>query len=457
MFTTLQQLRDVIFAKWVVGCPTLLAAVFLVLPVPTRAAPLPGTLTWSVRADIPGGVEGAAGGVIGSRLFVSHGFRFGDSADLSIYDIPSDSWTLGPAASVIRSEMAGGVAGGKLYAIGGRTGPNADVEAFDPLAGTWSAAASLSAPRGGLGAASIGGLIYAVGGRDGSIFGAGTILGTNEVFNPGTNTWTTLARMPTPLSDVYATVGFGGKVYVLGGASAPGTVTGLVQIYDPGTDTWSTGAPMPTPRAAAMAGVLCNQIIAFGGVNPAIGNLSTTEIYDPADNTWSTGPSMPIPVSEVAQGPTQTADTIFSVGSGIFGVTGTTVQALVASGCQTLSLPKPQIPCSGPRCRVRVACNLPQSQVTQCTNQIDVFAFVRRGSNRLSGDTEGRAPRRIRFAFAIANVPPGEIRNVRLTLTKTGKRITRMGPRRLRGVVEIRNTPGSVVDSTRVRIRIRRR
>lgn len=306
--------------------PSLLVAVLLALPVPTRGAPFPGTLTWDVRADIPGGVEGAAGGLIGSQLYVSHGFRFGDSAALSIYDIPSNSWTSGPAAAVIRSEMAGGAAAGKFYAIGGRTGPNADVEAFDPVVGTWSTVASLSAPRGGLGAASIGGLIYAVGGRTGRTFGSGTILGTNEVYTPGTNTWATLASMPTPLSDVYATVGFGGKVYVLGGASAPATVTGLVQIYDPATDSWSTGAPMPTPRAAAMAGALCNQIIVFGGVAPALGNLSATEIYDPADDTWSTGPSMPIPVSEVAQGPTQTADTIFSVGSGIFGVTGTTVK-----------------------------------------------------------------------------------------------------------------------------------
>jgi hypothetical protein len=173
---------------------------------------------------------------------------------------------------------------------------------------------------------------------------------------------------------------------------------------------------------------------------------------------------MPIPVSEVAQGPTQTADTIFSVGSGIFGVTGTTVQALVASNCSTVpdstvpeSLPDRQIRCTGPRCRVLVTCDLPQSQGTRCTDRIDVFAFVRRGSGRLSGDTEAKAPRRIRFAFAIANVPPGETGSVRLRLTSRGRRIAKMGPRRLRGVAEIRNTPGSEIDSTPVTIRIRRR
>jgi hypothetical protein len=92
-------------------------------------------------------------------------------------------------------------------------------------------------------------------------------------------------------------------------------------------------------------------------------------------------------------------------------------------------------------------------QVTQCINQIEVFAFVRRGSDRLSGDTKGRASRRIRFTFATANVPPSGTSNVRLTLTKRGKQIARMGPRSLRGVVEVRNTPGSVIGSMRVRIR----
>ena len=43
--------------------PTLLAAVLLGLPAPTWATPFSGTLTWGARTDIPGGVEGAAGGV----------------------------------------------------------------------------------------------------------------------------------------------------------------------------------------------------------------------------------------------------------------------------------------------------------------------------------------------------------------------------------------------------------
>src|SRR5262249_36300097 len=71
------------------------------------AAPFPGTLSWELRSDVPGGVAGAAGGVIGNRLYVSHGFRGADSVTLDVYDVIADSWSSGPDATVARSVLAG--------------------------------------------------------------------------------------------------------------------------------------------------------------------------------------------------------------------------------------------------------------------------------------------------------------------------------------------------------------
>ena len=59
------------------------------------AAPFPGTLTWELRADFPGGVHSAAGGVIDGVLYVSHGFRGTTSAALSRYDPALDAWLAG--------------------------------------------------------------------------------------------------------------------------------------------------------------------------------------------------------------------------------------------------------------------------------------------------------------------------------------------------------------------------
>jgi len=302
-------------------------------------------VSWSLKAPFQDprtetGVEGAAAGLIGGKIYVSHGYRGGtDTKYLSIYDITTDTWTHGgdsaPDASMARAEMAGGVAGGKYYAIGGRTGPSDAVEQFNPATISWSTVASLSQARGGLGAASWNDKIYAVGGRSGGAFGQNTIYGTFEVYNPATNTWTTLAALPTPVSDIYATVGYNGKIYVFGGATGPNTVISTVQIYNIATNTWTTGAPMPTARAAAMAGVIGGQIAVFGGFVPDPApafeqgtNLKVTEFYNPLTNTWTTGPDMQQAVSEISQGVTYDGTQIFSIGTGIFGPSGSVVQVL---------------------------------------------------------------------------------------------------------------------------------
>src|SRR5882724_10364974 len=139
------------------------------------AAPFPGTLTWELRPDFPGGVHSAPGGVIDGVLYVSHGFRGTTSAALSRYDPAPDAWLAGPSASFARSAPGGAVLDGKLYAIGGSPGPSAAVEVFDPVTITWSAAPSLAVPRAGVGAVALDGVIYAIGGRRGSTIGGGTI------------------------------------------------------------------------------------------------------------------------------------------------------------------------------------------------------------------------------------------------------------------------------------------
>jgi len=126
------------------------------------------------------------------------------------------------------------------------------------------------------------------------------------------------------------------------------------------------------------------------------------------------------------------------------------------AGAVPLDLASTQVACNSARCRVSVTCNLPSALGTACTNRIGLFA---RAPRRLAEDAAGKAPRRVRFAFITAtNVPPGQTANVRLRLTPAGKRIVRASTTKtLRGVIEIRNAPGTIIDTTRVRIRLRRR
>ncbi|MHC4880489.1 MAG: choice-of-anchor L domain-containing protein, partial [Planctomycetota bacterium] len=227
---------------------------------------------WDIRTDIPGGgIEGAAAGLIGDKLYVSHGHGpsagGGDGNRLYVYDTATDSWTAGPDAGVARSELAGAVLNDLYYVIGGRTdGAEQTVEVFDPVAVTWTQLADMPTGRGGMGAATVDGWIYVIGGRPGGGPGAGPALAANERFN-GTN-WETRAPLPVPVQDNYATVAIGTDIYVFGGSDSSGTPLSIVQVYDTVADTWSTlGTPMPTPRSNAAAGIVDGKVAVVGGAD----------------------------------------------------------------------------------------------------------------------------------------------------------------------------------------------
>jgi len=308
---------------------------------------------WTTRADFADprtatGVEGASASLIGGTIYVSHGYRAGDTAYLSSFDPVSNVWTHGGAGlpdapGSGQSEMGGDTIGSDHYAVGGRNGPTSEVYRFTP-GGGWSAVASLPAPRGGLGVASWGGRIYAIGGRDGGAPFSGNVFGTNEVYDPGSNSWSPLAPLPVPVSDNYATIAVDGRIYVFGGWDGV-QHTDHVQIYDIAGNSWSSGAAMPTPRSAAMAGELCGEIAVFGGSDLSFegregyegeepggaggtGCLDVTEFYDPATDSWSPGPAMPVPACEIAQGVTSNGLSAFAVGSGIEGAALMVVQEL---------------------------------------------------------------------------------------------------------------------------------
>jgi len=116
--------------------------------------------------------------------------------------------------------------------------------------------------------------------------------------------------------------------------------------------------------------------------------------------------------------------------------------------------PNPQIRCTGSACRVLIKCDLVQGSVEPCNTRVDVF--IRASALRLGDDGAAKARRRIRFAGAVTNIPPGGTTNLRLTLTRRGRQIVRTRPRnRLRGVMEIRNSIGPV-QTVPVTIRLRR-
>ena len=71
-----------------------------------------------------------------------------------------------------------------------------------------------------------------------------------------------------------------------------------------------------------------------------------------------------------------------------------------------------RIDCKTAGCKIPITCNLSQN----CTNRITLL--VRARDVRPSEEARAKAPRMIRIASAVANIPPGATKPVRLKLTK---------------------------------------
>lgn len=294
------------------GFTTAVAVATVVAIVGTAA----GAGTWKTLAPVPAATEGMQVAVVDGQIIAAYGYSFGDTNLTRIYDIETDSWSSGAAApGPVRSEGAAVDHGGFFYAVGGRP-TIVDLERYDPATNTWLSLANMPTGRAGLGAAVVGNAIYAIGGRIGSTPCSGGELATVERYDIDTDTWSTVAPLPSARSDL-AAVAHGGKIYVFGGC-APLGFRNDVDVYDPVTDTWST-APlnMPTARASMYgAAAKGGTIYVIGGWNGS-GQLTTNEAYDVAADAWSTELAMPSPRAEM--GVVFHGGRIYTVGGGLTG------------------------------------------------------------------------------------------------------------------------------------------
>jgi Kelch motif len=276
--------------------------------------------TWSSLAPLPAPTEGMHVGDVGNQIVAAYGYTGGNTNLTRIYDIDSDSWSFGtPGPLPMRAEGAAATHGGHFYSVGGRfVTPLTDLDRYTPETDTWVSLADMPTARRGLGAAVVGNALYAIGGSAGTAPCSGAPLATVERYDIDTDTWSSAAPLPSPRSDL-AAVAHGGKIYVFGGCLGTPAAIDDVDVYDPVTDTWSTEpADLPTARSS-MYGVAAkgNRIYVIGGQDGGI-QLATNEFYKVSADTWSTDTPMPSPRAEM--GVVSHGGRVYTVGGGLFGI-----------------------------------------------------------------------------------------------------------------------------------------
>ena len=274
---------------------------------------MPGMGAWVTVTSLPavrfslgavghGGFVYAIGGIQSSA----------PAATVTRYDPQGQSWSTRTPMSTPREGVGVAAIDSYIYAVGGNTtgsNPVSTLERYDPAANSWSTMTPLSAPRRFLAAAAApNGKLYAVGGE--TVSGAvSTTVGTVEEYDPGTNTWTTKASMPTPRKQ-FGLVAIGNALFAVGGP------TTALEIYNIDTNTWTTGAPMPQAAGAASAVAIDGVMYVMGGASP-----SAAYQYDPASNAWGNKSGMPTGRSELAAA--AQGGIVYAIG----GLTGTSTPA----------------------------------------------------------------------------------------------------------------------------------
>jgi N-acetylneuraminic acid mutarotase len=195
--------------------------------------------TWVERAAMPTARSGGGSAVIDGKIYVAGG-RPPRGSGLAVYDPALDQWTVLPNIPTQRNHLAVGAVNGRLYVAGGRFGGGGGsemtdiMEIYDTRQNTWSSGTPMLSPRAGTAAVVADGCLYVIGGEGNDADPRG-IFEQNEVFDPATNSWHSLAPLPTPVHGLTYGAYLDGLIYIAGGASRRGVsgqdVSMMLQVF----------------------------------------------------------------------------------------------------------------------------------------------------------------------------------------------------------------------------------
>ncbi len=254
---------------------------------------------WVERVPVPNAeFNFGAVSVSGEIYAIGHNFTY-------IFDPSADTWVSKTPMPSHRQGFAIAACQNKIYVIGGwnSTDPHTGIaitmsinEMYDPATDTWATKASLPTPTTNMEASVIDDKIYVISGM--SDISKPTLSSSNWVYDPPSNSWSPAAPIPTSVFN-YASAVVDNKIYIEGGGlSGSPYYSNLNQIYDTKTNTWTLGESLPVMvhngAAGATTGVFASaKLYVIGGTNDGYNGVKTIQIYDPQTGNWTLGAQMP--------------------------------------------------------------------------------------------------------------------------------------------------------------------
>lgn len=275
---------------------------------------------WKELALPPLPRAGCAVGVVGGELVVAGGTYWREgrkfwSERVDAFDPVANQWTARASLPRPHGDVAALAHAGALYVFGGGAEGAATSDVWTLRDNSWTAPANLAlpAPRRSSGVAVVDGTFYLLGGLSGT--GSEFSLATSTVWAAKPDgRWEPRAPIPGPARFNLSVGVVGERIIVAGGcAEEHGAIRNLDEIiaYDPSTDAWTVLGRLPFANRAGCGLADASGLLIFGGYTDKFetGILR----YDVQSGTAET----------VGRLPTGLAGAYFlRVGSQILGVTG---------------------------------------------------------------------------------------------------------------------------------------
>jgi N-acetylneuraminic acid mutarotase len=206
----------------------------------------PSNDSWQDLTPMPTARGAGAAALVDGVVFIVGGRPPAGNA-MEGYDVAVDSWqTLPPLPTAFdqRNHLAAAAIGGRIYVAGGRydggsfSSPMTDsLDVFDPVSAEWSPGAPLPRPRGGVNGVAAHGCFHVFGGEGSGIGEANDVFPDHDVYDPSSNSWSSLPPLPVPVHGVTGAVFLGSLIYIPGGGTSSGGSSGstVFQVYHPTT------------------------------------------------------------------------------------------------------------------------------------------------------------------------------------------------------------------------------